>query len=40
MGPSRAGLGKTVQTIAFLAALLGKTGQPALDARPAPASTR
>ena len=32
-----AGLGKTVQCIAFLAALLGKTGDPALDAAPPPA---
>ena len=33
------GLGKTVQTIAFMAALLGKTGTAALDSqRPAPSS--
>ena len=32
-----AGLGKTVQCIAFLAALLGKTGDPAVDATLPPA---
>jgi hypothetical protein len=33
-----AGLGKTIQTIAFIAALLGKTGRPAEDEQPPPES--